>query len=551
MPVEGENVRRAIRVAVFSAREYSRYDRLLGALSQLYPVEFVSGRELDMESVDGALLIDVTCFEAVRTARMGVRCLAYIDEQRVLVPSARSKIVFFDSPCISKSFRGRILEDTSVDKISHLEAELGDEIVARKGEDILWMRRSKESVALDLVSMELPELAENEYLLQHFRGEDWARLLPLMHFLRELSPWKSAPLRACFMFDDPNLHWKSYGYIRYDELVEHAEAYNYHVSFATVPMDAWYVNRKAAALFREHKSRLSLLVHGNNHSHTELDQIFPNGGREALAAQALCRIRRLERVSGLAISRVMAPPHGACSHAMANVLLRMGFEAACISRGPLSGSNPDTAWPITHGLNMVGFFEDGLPLLLRIPLKKGREISVLLAAFLGQPIIAAGHHEIVADGLDLLEEWAGLINSLGAVQWMDIGSIARTNYCTHREGDVLHVQMHSRNIRLTLPEGCLHLAIHRPWLQEQHDEGLIIYSRGVACEEFNPYQGQPLRVTAGEEIAIASNYGGRIDAHKIPVARAPLWTIARRQLCEARDRLRPTMDRLLKRSRGI
>src|SRR3712207_7699471 len=50
--------------------------------------------------------------------------------------------------------------------------------------------------------------------------------------------WTPAPLRAAIMFDDPNLHWKSYGYIIYPELVEHAKEHNYHAVFATVPLDS-------------------------------------------------------------------------------------------------------------------------------------------------------------------------------------------------------------------------------------------------------------------------------------------------------------------------
>src|SRR6266480_3662974 len=101
------------------------------------------------------------------------------------------------------------------------------------------------------------------------------------------------------MFDDPNLHWRSYGYIHYPELVDHARRHNYHACFATVPMDSWYAHPKTASLFRENRTRVSLLIHGNDHTYYELAVARSDESRQALAAQALRRIERLERLSAV------------------------------------------------------------------------------------------------------------------------------------------------------------------------------------------------------------------------------------------------------------
>jgi len=37
------------------------------------------------------------------------------------------------------------------------------------------------------------------------------------------------PLRACFVIDDPNLHWPSYGHLDYRRMAEHARRGGYHV----------------------------------------------------------------------------------------------------------------------------------------------------------------------------------------------------------------------------------------------------------------------------------------------------------------------------------
>src|SRR5205807_4031864 len=140
----------------------------------------------------------------------------------------------------------RNLADKSVTAIHQLKSLPGDKVVAQKGAEPLWIHRSAGAAAWDLVAAELPQLAGGEYLFQYFEPANWASLFPLLQFLRELareSGWTPPPLRACFMFDDPNLHGRNYGYVRYPQLAEESRKHNYHASFATVPFDAWHVNQ--------------------------------------------------------------------------------------------------------------------------------------------------------------------------------------------------------------------------------------------------------------------------------------------------------------------
>ena len=161
----------------------------------------------------------------------------------------------------------------------------------------------------------------------------FAALLPLVEFLRSVSApsqFSSPRLRAAFVIDDPNLHASSYGYLRFDETRRAAREHGFHVAFATVPLDSWLARRSAAAWFKG--SELSLLVHGNDHIRRELAHDTTPARAVARLAQAQRRIARLERRSRVGVSRVMAPPHGACSRLTMATLPRVGFEALCISR---------------------------------------------------------------------------------------------------------------------------------------------------------------------------------------------------------------------------
>jgi hypothetical protein len=531
------------RIAVFPAGELSRQQRLLKAVSQLCMVDIVAGLEADLEGYQAALLFGVFREQAVRIAASGLHCMAFIGGPTFPVSSPSAAVRLSSNSCLPQCFRGRTLPDKAIERVCPLKPEAGDEVLAWKGDDILWLHGKQGASEVDLIAMEPAALADDGYLFEHFQKDNWLRLLPLLHFLREVSAWEYPPLRAGFMFDDPNLHWNSYGYINYARLVQDAARHNYHASFATVPMDGWHVHRETAALFQKNQSRLSLLIHGNNHTTKELARTQNDTSRRALAAQALRRIERLERASGLEISRVMAAPHGACIHDMATALLRTGFEAACISRGSIMATNPNTSWPLSVGLYPAEFLGAGLPVIPRFRLKRGCETEMLLTAFLGQPVIPVGHHQDVAGGLDLLAELAGALNSIGEVQWMDMKSIARSNYCTRREGEVLHVKMYSRKIALKAPQGVNQLCIQRPWLNDGATEGLTLRVVTGAPVSYPSYNGEPIATGTGEEIEIHAVPADAIDPRTVPITRTPLWAVARRQLCEARDRLKPLFDR--------
>ncbi|HEX8680225.1 MAG TPA: hypothetical protein VF683_09710, partial [Chthoniobacterales bacterium] len=438
-----------------------------------------------------------------------------------------------------RCFRGRTLPDKAVHSVARLEPGAGDCVLARKGDQPLWLRRDREGAALQIVAADAPRLTDGEYLFEHFQSDRWARLFPILHFLQDVSGWTQPPVRAAIMFDDPNLHWKSYGYISYPALAEHARNHNYHVSFATIPLDGWYVHPQTAALFRANRDRLSLCIHGNNHTYYELTEAPTDEHRLALAAQALNRIEQFEATSGLQVSRVMAAPHGACNHAMATALAMTGFEAACISRSSVMIRNPGTAWPLTVGMTPAEFLGDGLPVYPRYNIRWD-ETYPIFSAFLGQPVVPVGHHEDSADGFELLRRSAELINSLGEVQWMDLQAIARTNFITQREGEVLHVKMYSRSISLVVPEGIERLGVASALPQQGGREELVLQNGAeapIGTEEL-------VRVRPGEKIALRSVRADRVDRTAVKLSRTPLWAVARRQLCEGRDRLRPTIDKL-------
>ena len=522
------------KIGVFPADELVTRARLWEALGALYSVDFIAGADCD-----AAFVAARTRDEAERLAPPSVPYMAFINSARRVPSAASAHVRVADDAVVRRCFRGRALPDNSIDSLAQLEPGGGDRVLASKGEEALWLHQPGPGAAAHFIATEVPNLTSSEYLFEHFQGERLARLFPMLHFLQDVSGWEQPPLRAAIMFDDPNLHWKTYGYISYPELAEHARKHNYHVSFATIPLDGWYVHPQTASLFKANKDRLSLSIHGNNHTYYELTEAPTDPRRLALAAQALHRIERFEAMSGLEVSRVMAAPHGACNHSMATALAKTGFEAACISRSSVMVRNPGTDWPITIGMTPAEFLGDGLPVYPRYNIRWD-DTYPIFSAFLGQPIVAVGHHEDSADGLDLLRRTAELINSLGEINWTDLQSIARSNFVSQRRGEVLQLKMFARTVDLVVPEGVERISVERPWTTNHRSEELVLQNGA----ELRSASEESLPVHAGEKITIGSIRPDAVDHAQVKLSRTPLWALARRQLCEGRDRLRPALDRL-------
>jgi hypothetical protein len=532
------------RVGVFPSSALVSHTRLFTALQELCGVSFAADLKLDGRDCDAAVVFGALRGEAIQIARSGVRCLAFVGGPVKAVQCGSADVSLAHTSYLPSCFRGIALRDPSIKTISDVDRKPGDVVIAHQGADILWISRREGASAVDLIATAPPTLSGSDYLFSRFQETDWFSLLPLLHFVREVSGWTLPPARACFMFDDPNLHWKTYGYVKYQELVEDARLHRYHVSFATVPIDGWYVHQPTARLFREHSDQLSLLIHGNNHTHFELHRGLRATGARAVAAQALRRADRLERVSGVGVSRVMAAPHGACSHAMAEALVQTGYEAACISRGSLMSRNPHVPWPVSTGMQPADVLGGGLPILPRFSLRGAPSIELRLAMFLGQAVVPMGHHHDLDNGLEPLRRTARFVNSTGDVVWTNAAGIARTNFWTRRRQNVLDIRMYSRRIRLQVPLGINEIRIARPWLRDDRVERLTAHEEPLKHITHDSSEEQPLCVVPGTDLLISSIHPDAIDAKDVRLSPTPLHVIVRRQLCETRDRLRPALDRL-------
>jgi hypothetical protein len=571
------------RVAVLDAQGAAR-PALLDWLERLYPVRFEAEGSGDPRTVDGVLVLEGTRLDEApehlprlvlaAAERHGDRTvhsppttvddaysttghdahskagpddsLSAAEQDGHAIPprdsSLSSIVALADDGRLARPLRKRKIAEHACARELALKPQSARDVLALVDGQPVWWQADDRRLHCSLYPP--AELSEAQTLRDHLCPGSFMGLLPLLHFLGQLlgdQGWKLPPLRAAFVIDDPNLHWPSYGFLKYPQLAEHASRHGYHLAFATVPLDGWRVDARAVAIMREHPAALSLLIHGNDHVARELAELSDDRQAEAAMAQALRRIAALERGSGLSVARVMAPPHGVCSEAALRAMFRLGFEAACISRpypwrDGLPAPSPLAGW---HPAELVA---GGIPVAPRQALTASRD-ELVFRALLGQPLILHGHHGDFAGGLDLLEQAAADINDLGEVRWGALDGVAGGSYATRELDDTLLVRMYGRRVSVEIPEGIERVRVlaQEPlggagWHELRHgaDVAQMSFKEGTGLTE-------PLPVNAAGKLDLELVAERPLDPLRVSAPRRKAWPLARRLLVEGRDRLQPLL----------
>jgi hypothetical protein len=434
---------RPARIGLFPAGERHTRARLFTALEQAYPVRFegfASGEDTCWDGLDGLVSIGPECPAALP---LETPCLHAVGEERPQ-DAPIAPIALAEDPALARPPRGARLTDRWAGSLPAQALTRGQLTLATAGGAPAWVVdgrppgwEARDGADRELVAAAPAELEEGEALRERLAPGRCLALLALIHFLRRVTREERAeasPLRAAFLLDDPNLHWPSYGHVRYAALARHAREHGYHLAVAMAPLDGRLVHPRAARIFREHPEELSICVHGNDHLGPELGRIASAADGLALARQALGRAAAFQRRTGISFEPVMVPPHEQLSEPAAQGLLAGGFGAVCVSRPYpwIAPARPGAAAALGAGPPARGalagwesreIVAGGLPVLLRAGFNAPRE-DLALRAFLGQPLILYGHHDLLAQGLDVLAQASAAIDALGAVRWESLAGIA-------------------------------------------------------------------------------------------------------------------------------
>ena len=517
-------------VAVRPGSSLAARPRLFAALTAALEVEFRAWTAGEA----GAAAAVVEIAEAAAPgapallARHGVPALAIAGESGN--GSAAERLQLHETAGLDRRLRGLVLSDRVLGPVGVGPA---DEVLAGVGAGAVWTR-SRGRVPMHSVGAALPELAPGEGLYSLLVRRPLA-VGALIQFVRELTApagWQAPPTRAAIVFDDPNLRWRSYGFIDYRRLVEHADAHGYHAAMAMIPLDAGRAHGPTVSLFARRRDRVSLVFHGNDHVKRELLGVNDRAAALALSAQALRRVTRFERRSGLAVDRVMMPPHGLCSQHVAGALAALGFDALCtIHALPWTESQPADQ-------PLLGWrpaeFVDGCAVVPRMHLTSSAP-EIALRAFADQPLVIYGHHDDVADGFEPLAQAAAAVNRLGDVRWMPVGDIVHANHLLRLSGERAEVRPFARRLLLDLPGGVSTIRVDAP-VAGAYDGALAGWSVGRG--PIRPF-GTTAPVDAGGAHEVRLHARAAVDARSVARPSWRPWPRLRRAATEARDRVRP------------
>jgi hypothetical protein len=468
-------------------------------------------------------------------------CLLYCQPETSPGGSKVKPLTFSNSSLLPPELRGQLILDNDLPS-TVLDCAAADyEALAHLGDRTVWAGRIKNDQLFLWSGIAPPALSARHRLAESFNGDSLLNVLPAWLFFRLLSAeylWSSPPLRACLIIDDPNLHWRSYGHINYELLARRAAEWRFHAAIATVPIDQWWVNSRAAQCFRSHPELLSLVVHGNDHSIDELARPLSSEDRYRLVTESLFRISSLERSTRIRVDRVMVPPHGVCSHDILHDLWRGGYQGLTTNRWSLWRYVPPSDLPVDFGLRPADMLARGLPVLPRFRFRSAiAHTEIILARLLGQPLIPYGHERDFGDDMGFVRAIVRAINATGDVRWSSIREILETNFESRIDGELLRIRMYSREVYSVVPSGILSIQVELPPFVRDWDSHVECRWK-LAGERHYVVRGlgEPISIPAGCHFRVRLVSPSMSSALVVRSGRPPTPSL-RRLAAELRDRL--------------
>jgi len=239
----------------------------------------------------------------------------------------------------------------------------------------------------------------------------------------------TAPVRgATIIVDDPGLG-ERYGFIRYADLVKVLHEAQCALSIAFIPHNYRRSNPRTTELLQGHSDRLSIAVHGCDHTGGEfasLDGAWLSG----TAADALQRMETHTARTGMSFDPVMVFPQGRFSTKAIGALQTCGFAAA-VNTTPFPVDFQANRLTIRDLLDVAVTRYESFPIFLR---RYPRDVfDYAFDALFQKPILVVEHHTFFRHGYEqmraLVQDLANLNLDL---RWMPLGQTVNSTCVVKR-----------------------------------------------------------------------------------------------------------------------
>jgi hypothetical protein len=279
--------------------------------------------------------------------------------------------------------------------------------------------------------------------------ECFSALAPLMFFLRHSRiGLPQSPLRwANWIIDDPNLTPR-YGFLNIKELAQCIRETGAAASIAFIPWNHSRTDRKIVGLFRDNWPKLSICIHGCDHTGSEFST---RTMLEALPLVDLAtnRMHRLQSETSLGFERVMVFPQGRFSGEAMRALRASEMLAAVNTElvDCRTGAGVNGHELLRPAITSFG----GFPLFMR---RRAEEhaANFALDLLLGKPCLIVTHHQYFANGLKPLQSVVASLNALDPeMVWTNLEHGISSTYSVNQ----MSVRLYSAQTNV------------RPWTKEK------------------------------------------------------------------------------------
>jgi hypothetical protein len=275
--------------------------------------------------------------------------------------------------------------------------------------------------------------------------ETFADTVPVIMYLKfAFGTGAQADISASLIVDDPLLKPR-YGFLKYSHILFLMDQYNFATTIAFIPWNWYRTDPHTVELFRDRPDRLSVCVHGCDHTGSEFAERSAAllHKRARLASQ---RMHQFRRRTLLHHDEVMLFPQGAFSAAALAALKLNGFVAAANTEvAPVSKEENKTTVGDLLGMAIMKY--SSFPLFTRRYLAHGVE-NFAFDGLLGKPCLIAAHHDDFAGDARILLQVIDKLNSLHwKLRWRSLGAAFTRALNVHRNVDgTSYVQMYGTNL---------------------------------------------------------------------------------------------------------
>lgn len=371
---------------------------------------------------------------------------------------------------------------------------------------------------------------------------EFPEIAPAMMFVKYCAGdagWHAVDDYANLTIDDPWLR-EPYGYLNYRGLLGEMEKHDFHTTIAFIPWNYDRSEPQVVSLVRAHPDRFSICIHGNDHDHKEFTDYpsKPLAVQVAALRQALARMDRFKRLTGIPYDRVMVFPHSIAPERTLKALKTYNYLATINSSDvPMDGPDP-TLLPLALRPVSVAFarFPSVTRYSVEEPLPRG---FIQINQFLDNPLFFYCHHDFFANGIGAFNGMADAVDrSDPDTRWRGVGEIARHLYLVKRRDDRNRYDVLAFSSDLCLTNSSQVDSLFYVTKRETGGPAIAYVSvDGQSCP-YRLHDGDldvTVPVPAGKTRSVAIQYENDLDLAKVDVSRRSARVYLLRMASDVRD----------------